>query len=35
MHRKEKRGLHYTLEYPEKDDKRRLKDTVLRKPLAG
>jgi L-aspartate oxidase len=35
MHRKESRGLHYTLEYPEKDDQRWLKDTVLRRPLVG
>ncbi len=35
MHRKESRGLHYTLEYPEKDDQRWLKHTVLRRPLVG
>ena len=35
MHRKESRGLHYTLQYPEKDDQRWLKDTVLRRPLVG
>ena len=35
MHRKESRGLHYTIEYPEKDDRRWLKDTVLRRPFVG
>ncbi len=35
MHRKESRGLHYTLEYPEKNDKKWLKDTVLRRQLVG
>ena len=35
MYRKESRGLHYTLEYPEKDDKKWLKDTVLRKSFVG
>ncbi|HMQ69360.1 MAG TPA: L-aspartate oxidase [Ignavibacteria bacterium] len=29
MMRKESRGLHYMLDYPERDDKRFLKDTVL------
>ena len=29
MHRKESRGLHYTLDYPYKDDQKFLKDTVL------
>jgi L-aspartate oxidase len=33
MHRKESRGLHYTLEYPCRDDKRWLKDTIVRKSL--
>ncbi len=28
--RKESRGLHYNLEYPEKDDKHWLKDTILK-----
>jgi L-aspartate oxidase len=30
--RKESRGLHYTLDYPERDDARFLKDTLLRRP---
>lgn len=29
MKRKESRGLHYTLDYPYKDDKKFLKDTIL------
>lgn len=32
MHRKESRGLHYTLDYPYKDDKKYLKDTILIPP---
>ena len=35
MHRKESRGLHYTLQYPERDDRRWRKDTVLRRPFIG
>jgi L-aspartate oxidase len=35
MHRKESRGLHYNIEYPQRDDRRWLKDTVLRRPLLG
>ncbi len=35
QHRKESRGLHYTLEYPRRDDKRWLKDTILRRPFLG
>jgi L-aspartate oxidase len=35
MYRKESRGLHYNIEYPEKDDKRWLKDTVVRRPYLG
>ena len=35
QHRKESRGLHYTLEYPKRDDRRWLKDTVLRRPFVG
>ncbi len=30
--RKESRGLHYTLDYPEKDDKNQRKDTILVPP---
>jgi len=33
MHRKESRGLHYNIQYPEKDDKRWLKETVVRRPF--
>jgi len=32
LSRKESRGLHYTLDYPERDDKQWLKDTVIEKP---
>jgi len=35
MHRKESRGLHYTIQYPRRDDRRWLKDTVLRRPFVG
>lgn len=35
MHRKESRGLHYTLQYPQRDDKRWCKDTLLRRPIVG
>ena len=35
MARKESRGLHYNLQYPQKDDKRWLKDTILRRPFVG
>lgn len=35
MHRKESRGLHYTIEYPRKDDRRWKKDTVIRRPFLG
>jgi L-aspartate oxidase len=35
MHRKESRGLHYTLQYPQRDDKRWRKDTLLRRPIVG
>jgi len=34
-HRKESRGLHYNIEYPQRDDKRWQKDTVLRRPFVG
>jgi L-aspartate oxidase len=33
MHRKESRGLHYNIEYPQKDDTLWNKDTFLRRPL--
>ena len=33
MQRKESRGLHYTIDYPYKDDKKFLKDTILVPPL--
>jgi L-aspartate oxidase len=29
--RKESRGLHYNIDYPEKDDRLWLKDTVISK----
>lgn len=35
MHRKESRGLHYTIEYPDKDDRRWKKDTIMRRPFVG
>jgi L-aspartate oxidase len=35
MHRKESRGLHFTIEYPQKDDKRWKKDTILRRSFVG
>ncbi|NJL59936.1 MAG: FAD-binding protein, partial [Desulfobacteraceae bacterium] len=35
MHRKESRGLHYNIEYPDRDDKRWCKDTVIRRPFVG
>ena len=34
-HRKESRGLHYNLQYPQSDDERWRKDTVLRRPFVG
>ncbi|MBW1840851.1 MAG: L-aspartate oxidase [Deltaproteobacteria bacterium] len=34
-YRKETRGLHYNIEYPERDDRRWKKDTVLRRPFLG
>jgi L-aspartate oxidase len=34
-HRKESRGLHYNIHYPERDDKRWRKDTILRRPFVG
>jgi L-aspartate oxidase len=35
MHRKESRGLHFTIEYPTKDDKRWKKDTLMRRSFVG
>ncbi|MDM8514873.1 L-aspartate oxidase [Desulfobacterales bacterium HSG16] len=35
MYRKESRGLHYTIEYPDKDDIRWLKDTIVRREFMG
>ncbi len=35
LHRKESRGLHYNIQYPRRDDRRWLKDTVLRRPFVG
>ena len=34
-HRKESRGLHYNIGYPERDDSRWKKDTVIRRQIAG
>ncbi len=34
-HRKESRGLHYNIKYPNRDDKHWLKDTILRRPIVG
>jgi len=34
-HRKESRGLHYNIAYPEKNDVRWRKDTVLRRPFVS
>ena len=34
-HRKESRGLHYNIAYPEKNDVRWQKDTVLRRPFVS
>jgi L-aspartate oxidase len=35
LYRKESRGLHYTLQYPRRDDLRWQKDTILRQPFVG
>ena len=34
-HRKESRGLHYNIGYPQRDDHRWLKDTVIRRQIVG
>jgi L-aspartate oxidase len=34
-HRKESRGLHYNIEYPERNDNLWQKDTILRRPFLG
>ncbi|MFO7839015.1 MAG: L-aspartate oxidase [Desulfosalsimonadaceae bacterium] len=34
-HRKESRGLHYNIAYPDKNDTRWKKDTVLRRPFVS
>ena len=33
MGRKESRGLHYTIDFPERDDEGFLKDTIIEKPV--
>ena len=35
QHRKESRGLHYNIGYPNRDDQRWQKDTVVRRPFLG
>jgi L-aspartate oxidase len=35
MHRKESRGLHFNIEYPQRDDRRFLRDTIIRRPFLG
>ncbi|MFP4474927.1 MAG: L-aspartate oxidase [Desulfatibacillaceae bacterium] len=34
MHRTESRGLHYVIDHPERDDRRWIKDTILRRPFT-
>ncbi len=33
MQRKESRGLHYTIDYPERDDKNFMRDTIIQKEI--
>jgi len=35
LHRKESRGLHFTIQFPQRDDNRWLKDTVVRRQMVG
>ncbi len=35
IHRKESRGLHYNIGYPDRDDSRWRKDTVIRRQIVG
>lgn len=35
QHRKESRGLHYTIQFPHRDDNRWLKDTIVRRQMVG
>ncbi|OIN95092.1 MAG: L-aspartate oxidase [Deltaproteobacteria bacterium CG1_02_45_11] len=35
VHRRESRGLHYNIEYPQRDDTRWEKDTIIRRPFVG
>ena len=35
QHRKESRGLHYTLQYPQRNDARWQKDTIIRRSYLG
>jgi L-aspartate oxidase len=35
LHRKESRGLHFNIQYPQRDDRRWCKDTILRRPIVG
>ncbi|MFH1982827.1 MAG: L-aspartate oxidase [Pseudomonadota bacterium] len=35
QHRKESRGLHYTIQFPQRDDHRWLKDTIVRRQMVG
>jgi L-aspartate oxidase len=35
IHRKESRGLHYTIQYPSRDDRHWKKDTVWKRPFIG